>query len=151
MTLRSGHGKALLFLVLGIVYGLALAFMGFMLSGVGHGSYLVFFVAGAPVSFLAPIHPLVFWLAVIWPALMWGLVGALLGSSSRFQHRSAVVLTLFHYASVAFGLFLLMVPADEFVSQMFRYDYRSGVISTVIYLSGQLLVWVAWFMRTQLR
>lgn len=145
MTFRFGHSKESLFLVLGIVYGAALAFMGFMLSGVGHGSYLLLFVAAAPVGFSGG------WLMIVFPPVMWGMVGWLLGSSSRFEQRLAVGITLFHYVSVAVGLYVLMSPVGEFVLKMFRYDYRNAVIGTSVYVLGQILIWVGWLTRPRLR
>jgi len=145
MTFRFAHNKELLFLLVGIVYGAALAFVGFMLAGVGHGSYLLLFVAAAPFSFVG------FWPMFIFPLLMWGIVGWLLGSSSRFEQRLAVGITLFHYVSVALGLYVLMSPVGEFVLKMFQYDYWSAVIGTSIYLLGQILIWVGWLTRPRLR
>jgi hypothetical protein len=145
MRFRFAHSKALLFLVVGVVYGAALVFMGFLLADIGHGSYVLLFIASAPFGLGGA------WPMVIFPPLMWGLVGWLIGSLSRFQQRFALALTLLHYVSLPCLSLALHYPERQDLVKMFSHDRQYAVIGTAAYFLGQLLIWVCWLTRTRLR
>lgn len=123
-------------LIVGFLYGLGLAVFGFMLLGAGHGTSLLLEIASAPLSFLGFVFPL------LGPPIMWGVIGWLLGGSSEFQRRIALLLVLTHYLSFALIPLIERYPQGEYLARMFAYDPGFVVFSFSYYLLGQVLIWI---------
>src|SRR5262245_53696706 len=60
---------------IGVVHGLALMVAVFFAAGFGHGTYTVFALAGAPLTFLLWFGGIGFWVAFLGLPALWGLFG----------------------------------------------------------------------------
>ncbi|HEU4769327.1 MAG TPA: hypothetical protein VFS77_18310 [Pyrinomonadaceae bacterium] len=118
-----------------------MALLGFMLTGAGHGSYLLLMIASSPLSLLwmftleamdsQGLSVLGFLFILIVPSLMWGAVGWLLGSPSRSQHWIALAIVLVHYVSL---LFTGVIEDPAYFKREFEYSPAFVSLGFVIYV-----------------
>lgn len=122
---------------LGLAYGCALAFIGFLAAGFGHGCYVIIGLSSAPLGLLQNIL-----ISLIGGPVLWTVVGLLLGTSRHLVLRLAFLATMLsHYASLFHVLRSPSIFAD--------WDYLPKVQSIVwigfaVYAIGQALIWI-WY------
>ena len=124
----------------GLAYGLGLAGFGVMLAGAGHGTGLLLDAASAPLSFCGFMFPL------IGPPLMWSIVWWLLSYSHKSPQRHIVIIVmLLHYLSVLFVPFFESYSEEAYLVKMFKLYPSIVILAGVLYLSGQVAIWIYWF------
>ncbi len=140
--------KAILISIGGIVYGVVLSVLSFMLTGAGHGTYVLILVSSVPVFLLNAILPenLLFIILFFGSPILWAVAG--LFSVWRSGRRRLVfpVVMAAHYSGI-----ILLIP--EFYggwrqSTSHLWGSRDEQIYTLLwfalYVSGQIALWVVY-------
>jgi hypothetical protein len=126
-------------ILVGILYGTALAVTSFLAAGFGHGCYVPIGLFAAPLSLLGPAA--LFFLPVLWPvvaALAWL-------SADVLPRRLVLALMCVHYVSAVAAV--TIGPFDDW-----DHLYRTAVPSCLglgIYAIGQLCLWATILTRRQ--
>jgi hypothetical protein len=134
---RDDIRRLMLFAASGFAYGLSLAFLGFVATGLGHGSYVLIGLVSAPLSLSGNFAVALFGAPLLWCALG-TFLGTAWGSSRRIAFFLAMLLA--HYASLPFVLRPPGVFAD--------WDYVPRVVGPMrigiaVYAAGQVALWTA--------
>jgi len=122
--------------IIGLLYGLSLSAVGGLLTGAGHGTYILLGIASAPISFLGIIFSLVS------PPLLWGVICGLLPYTSKNpQRRIFISVVVLHYASVPFVIFFDAYSDLKYLHKVWQ-AYPASIIAGVsLYFAGQVLIW----------
>jgi len=125
----------MVFALAGFVYGGMLAFLAFLATGFGHGTYVLAGVTSSPLSLFGNIS-----LALLSPPLLWCAIGALSGAANRRIARICLLMGLVaHYASIPIVLHSPSAFADwEYLPRV------QGVVwlGIIVYIAGQAAIWV---------
>ena len=131
--------QAGLWVAIGAVYGLSLAVIGVMMAGGGHGTYLLLGLASAPVSLLG------FGFSLAGPAILWGVIGALLADRRKKTPRQLLVgLMLLHYLGVVLVFFVGDYAEWKYFEKAWTTNPAVVVVGGSLYLAGQIVIWVCW-------
>jgi hypothetical protein len=130
----------------GLIYGLVLGALGWVVAGYGHGSYALIGLASSPLSLLGVQ------IALLSPPLIWVIV-ALLGfnaSKGAKQNVGFLSVMTFHYLGIA-ALFFVSPYNDHLtltrVASVLPVYLSAGV---AWYVAGQLLIWY-WYLSRRAR
>lgn len=128
------------YLLLGLLYGLALAVWSFLLAGAGHGTYVALGLSSAPLGFLG-IAP-----ALLGLPLLWACVGRLLAGANAPPYRRALLaVAAAHYLGAT-----VLLSRDTFGD--WGYLDRALVAApllvfcgSAVYVAGQVILWATFF------
>jgi hypothetical protein len=135
--LEERVGNGLLGTLCGAIYGLGLLVPAVMLGGWGHGSFLLFSVFGAPLSYIP-------FLGFFAPLILWPLAGFLLGV---VRHRAfAIALLGIHLAGAACVLRWGSIgeSSSEQWEAFARMRLETGGYADMgvsVYVIGQVVAW----------
>lgn len=138
--------RLVVFLMLGGIYGVTLSFVGFMLAGAGHGTYMLLTIASAPLSLLGG-----FWFFV-GPPLLWTVVGAFLAYSSRIPQRQIVFFVLsLHYVSGPLAWFVADYADLKYFERVWLINALVLLAGITFYMLGQISIWAYWLKQGRLK
>jgi hypothetical protein len=133
--------------IIGLVYGLILGALSFMLMGAGHGTYVPFAVSSAPLA-LVTYPPLTIILGLLAAPVLWASL-ARIAPDKKWRTAFLAVLLL-HYIGVAISL---IRPPDgdwSYFARMMQFSGSIVFLWLVVYVLGQALIWY-WFISAKRR
>src|SRR5262245_27716218 len=118
----------------GLSYGLALAFLGFLAVGLGHGTFVVIGFSSAPCSLAQDV-----WFALIGGPGFWARMAFLAGGARHWVWRASYLLALSaHYTS----LYWILTSPSEFADWSYvRKVVGVFWVAVTLYVSGQVALW----------
>ena len=125
--------------LVGFLYGLTLSAIGFLMTGAGHGTYILLGVASAPLSFFG------FFASVAGPPVLWTAIGSLLPYPRQPQRRLVATVMLLHYLGV------LLLPLFDHYADWEKFERAWGenpvmvIAGLGLYCLGQITIWFYWF------
>jgi hypothetical protein len=140
--------KTILISIAGVVYGAVLSVLSFMLTGAGHGTYVLLFVSSVPVFWLNAIfpgnHPFI---ALFFGSpILWAVAGLFsVWQSGRLRLVFPVVMAT-HYLGI-----ILLIPGfyggwGQTTDHLWgaRDEQIYTLLWFALYLSGQIALWVVY-------
>lgn len=125
-----------LFVVAGLVYGLALASIAVVAAGAGHGTYVLLGLCSSPLGLMQNVA-----VALLGTPVMWCLVAALLSAAKKPGCKAAFLAAMVaHYAALPIVL--------SGWSNFGDWEYAEKVPASVtfgaaVYAAGQVALWAA--------
>ena len=120
----------------GVLYGLGLTSIGFLMTGAGHGTYILLGLASAPLSFFG------FFESLAGPPLLWGLVGGLLPYTRKYRYRQIFVsIMLLHYLAVLVIPFFEEYGDWKYLKRVWDRNPVVVIIGFTLYVVGQSAIW----------
>jgi hypothetical protein len=126
---------------IGFLYGTALSVIGFLATGLGHGTYVILGISSAPLGFMG------FLVSLFSPPLAWAIIGCLLSKSEYPHKRLFFLITIAcHYLSI--WPLLATQPFEDLDHFKRTWQHHPDTIIAGIccYLVGQSIMWV-YFLR----
>ena len=133
-------------MVLGCLYGMSLTAVGILLTGAGHGTYVLLGIASAPLSFLGIIS------SFVSPPLLWTTLGGLLAYSSKVPQRQIVAVALgLHYAAILLVPFFHDYADRKYIERSWQANPVMITAGAALYVLGQVAIWLYWVKQGQKR
>jgi hypothetical protein len=156
MTASSGSKRAIVGVMVGLLYGSILAFLSLGAAGAGHGTLIPLLLSSAPlgafwVADTGGGREAAFFAMLYGGPFVWAALGSLVALPGRGKGlRLTQILVLLHYAS---GLALVAVT-DSWLPDLPADLKRAPelvVMWATVYLVGQVALWWQISKRNQLR
>ena len=129
-----GWRSAVILGTVGLAYGLALAVMGVMAAGAGHGTYVVIGLASSPFGLLQNVV-----IGLLGAPVLWGIAGLLLSAVRDSAWRAVFLAVMFaHYG----GLLLVLFRPSPFADWSHASKMPEFVAEVIgFYIVGQTALW----------
>jgi hypothetical protein len=125
------------FVVVGFLYGLMLSIIGLLVAGAGHGTYALIGAFSAPFGLLGiPV-------ALLGAIILWSVLGLVLAASKM---KILLFLMGIHYVGIILVLNTETYGDTEYFSKMFETNPSLIILGLVVYVVGQLLIWLRYLM-----
>jgi hypothetical protein len=120
----------------GFIYGLVLATVGILMTGAGHGTYILLGIASAPLSFLGiPC-------SIISPPFLWSTLWFLSSYPKRSPQRRVLIIALIiHYLALLLIPFFDVYAEGKYIVKLYRFHPEVVLFGGAFYLSGQVAIW----------
>lgn len=125
--------------LVGFLYGLALSAIGFLMTGAGHGTYILLGVASAPLSFFG------FYVSLAGPPVLWTAIGSRLPYRRQPQRRLVATVMLLHYLGVLLIPFFDQYAQWKNLERAWAENPGMVLAGLGLYCVGQITIWFYWF------